>query len=112
MRPAASVAPAAAIPTNMLSSPLRHHERLVMIVFNAPTANSTTIVEIADTLSARLGSKKMYAQTGTAAPDRYESPTANAERTGLSNDSSFKPSSSRIITLLHRSGSDVMCVTI
>ena len=96
----------------MLSSPLRHHERLVMIVFSAPTANSTTMVETADTLSARPGSKKMYAHTGTAAPDRYDSPTANPERTGLSKDSSLKPSSSRIITLLHRSGSDVMCATI
>src|SRR5713101_8361858 len=96
----------------MLSSPLRHHERLVMMVFNAPTANSTTIVEIAETVSARLGSKKMYAQTGTAAPDRYDNPTAAAERIGLSNDSSLKPNSSRIITLLHRSGSDVMCATI
>src|SRR3984957_20851084 len=96
----------------MLSSPLRHHERLVMIVLSAPTANRTATVEIADTVSARPGSKKIYAQTGTAAPDRYDNQTANAERIGLSNDSSLKPSSSRIITLLHRSGSDVMCVTI
>src|SRR5258708_37739355 len=96
----------------MLSSPLRHHERLVMIVLNAPVANSTATVEIAETLRASPGSKKMYAQTGTAAPDKYDSPTAAAERIGLSKDSSLKPSSSRIITLLQRSGSEVMCVTI
>src|ERR1017187_2092349 len=112
MLPAAEVTPAAAIPINMLSSPLRHHERLVMIVLSAPTPNSTATVEMAETISARLGSKKMYAQTGTAAPDRYDKPTAQAERIGRSKDSSLKPSSSRIITLLHRSGSDVMCATI
>src|SRR5260370_3619580 len=95
----------------MLSSPVREQGRLVMIVFNAPTANSTATVEIAETLRASPGSKKMYAQTGTAAPDRYDSPTAAAERIGLSKDSTLKPSSSRIITLLHRSGSEVTSVT-
>src|SRR5271154_2753755 len=110
--PAQQPAPAAATPTNILSNPLRHHERLVMIVLSAPTANSTATVETADTFSPRSGSKKMYAHTGTAAPPRYDKPTASAERRGLSKESALKPSSSRIMTLLHRSGSDVMCATI
>ncbi len=54
----------------MLSKPLRHHERLVMIVFNAPTANRTTTVEIAEMITPTVGSKKMYGQTGTNAPHR------------------------------------------
>ncbi len=49
-----------------------------MIVLIAPTANSTATVEIADTSSARPGSKKIYAHTGTAAPDRYDK--ADGER--------------------------------
>jgi hypothetical protein len=39
----------------MPSTPLRHHERLVMTVFAAPTANNTRMVTIAEAKTPRDG---------------------------------------------------------
>src|SRR5487761_759372 len=97
----------------MLSNPLRHHERLVMTVFAAPTPNSTsTVAQAEKSTPPCAGATNRYGTTGTAAPNRYDRPTVNAERNGGSNDSTAKPSSSRIITFDHLSGSAVICATI
>src|SRR5581483_5692803 len=97
------------IPVSMLSSPLRHHERVVMIVLAAPTANSTTTVTITDAITPSAGAKKRYGATGTVAPAKYDPPTVSADLAGGSNDSLANPSSSRIITFAHRFSSEVIC---
>src|SRR5579885_267856 len=96
------------IPVSMLSSPLRHHDRVVMIVLAAPTANSTTTVTLTDAITPSAGARNRYGTTGTAAPARYDPPTVSADFVGGSNDSLANPSSSRIITLAHRSSSELM----
>src|SRR5579859_1618867 len=76
-RPAPYVTAPAAIPVSMLSMPLRHHERAVMIVLAAPTANSTSTVMITEIAIPLGGAKNRYGATGTVAPMRYDIPTTN-----------------------------------
>src|SRR5579863_7325686 len=96
----------------MLSSPLRHHDRVVIIVLAAPTPNSTTIVAIAEITIPSGGAANTYGNNGTAAPRRYATPTVVALLSGGSATSAPKPNSSRIIIPLQRDGSDVICATI
>src|ERR1019366_6160823 len=100
------------MPVSMLSMPLRHHERVVMIVFAAPTANSTSTVMIAESAMPVGGAMNKYGATGTVAPIRYDAPTTTDDLSGDSKFSSVKPSSSRIMTSAQRLGSPVMCATI
>src|SRR6516225_7976013 len=95
----------------MLSSPLRHQDREVMRVFNAPTMKSAMTAVIAEAKIPRLGGMKKYGSTGMIAPTRYDDPTTAADFKGGSK-SPLNPSSSLIMTLRQRSGSAVIWDTI